>query len=322
MAAAATPPPLSPSNRMPIDQFDKLSMIMHIANSLSIVACLAVLTVVYRYKHLHTTINLLICWMIGTKLTMSLVMVFGTLHPDAPHALFSSNVPCYIQGILTQFFGLATYSWDFLIALHCGLIVFSSEVPHRRWLVYYHMYAWGVATIFTGALFVVQKTLNRGEVIGDAVLECWISDHYKKFRIYFMYVIVWAHYIALIAIYVAITWKIKQVFAKNATSCELMKAKLRVVYKTVALGVGFGIAWLPGTVSRLYPFTSGGLDPPFWLLATQCAAISSHALIDSIIFLFFTFYQFKVETAKDGENSEMVIYETVPSQIGPGYISA
>ncbi|ORY38553.1 hypothetical protein BCR33DRAFT_720599 [Rhizoclosmatium globosum] len=133
----------------------------------------------------------------------------------------------------------------------------------------YHSLVWGSAALFTAALFVLQAVLQRGPVMGDAQLECWISDEYKEFRIYFFYLILWVEYAAIVGMYVLVFMKVKsmtdEAHVDTSVTIALTKGRKRIIAKALSLAIGVA------------------------LYLAQAMTMSAHGLSDALIFLVFAF---------------------------------
>ncbi|KAJ3067672.1 hypothetical protein HDU98_009124 [Podochytrium sp. JEL0797] len=159
-----------------------LDLLLSIFGAISTVTCLSVIVLVHRTPRLQSTTNRLICFFLLSHLITSFALSWGNRTPSGGltwQTPLAGAIPCYLQALLIQFAITATYAWDFLISLHILFVISSAGVvgkeDEERRLPFYHLYAWGIATLLTCALFVVQ-TLDEsrgGLIIGDATLECW-----------------------------------------------------------------------------------------------------------------------------------------------------
>ncbi|ORY43288.1 hypothetical protein BCR33DRAFT_851054 [Rhizoclosmatium globosum] len=117
---------------------------------------------------------------------------------------------CTFMGILTQYTMNASSCWSFLIAAYCYLtIIYNSKVAESYWW-WYNAHGWGTPLVATGAMFIAQDIMQRGNVIGDATYECWISSAYQELRMALLYVMLWLHFFAILFIYTVIFFLIQQ----------------------------------------------------------------------------------------------------------------
>ncbi|KAI9347232.1 hypothetical protein BDR26DRAFT_69463 [Obelidium mucronatum] len=285
---------------------DTLNLLLHIFGTLSAIACTGALVTVYRTPRLHTQVNWMICWFLFCLLVTGVSYSMGSFAPRSINDGYSSSasemIPCTIQGLIVQLFTISGYLWDFLIALHSYWIITSvGEIPDltKNWR-WYHIYAWGTPIFTIVVLFLIQASSNLGPVMGDSKMGCWISNNYDIYRIYLYYLIIWSHYIILVGIYIAIYIKIAQT-CKELKSTIVMTAKTRIIYKTTAIAIAFGIGWIPGTAVRIMEIAD--LVVPVWLRMAHGVATPSRGFLSSLIFLGFAFYQFK-ERASAGQHVE------------------
>ncbi|KAI8622780.1 hypothetical protein BC830DRAFT_1087776 [Chytriomyces sp. MP71] len=184
---------------------------------------------------------------------------------------------------------LANSAWNLLMPFHCYLLLQgdgSSDQGSN--MPFYHAYAWSLATFFTALLFIVQK-VKGGLAIGNATLECWISDEFKEYRIWLFYLWLWLQFACMIALYVVVWHKVKAMTGRqrNAASDAIAVGRQRMLRKAMALAVGFSITWIPASASRIVGAL--GYEVPYWLFVLQSLTMPAHGLSDSMIFLAFAY---------------------------------
>ncbi|TPX73284.1 hypothetical protein CcCBS67573_g05441 [Chytriomyces confervae] len=289
-----------------------LQACMHIISSLSIVACLAVFVTLFRDIKLQTTVNLIICMSVFCDLFLSVAFAFGT----TPLTGYDTNVaesiiPCYVQGVTIHFMFMASTAWNALIPLHCFLLLRNDGTadPNKN-MAYYHTYAWGMGTLCTVMLFVVQKA-KGGFIIGNAVLECWIASEFAEYRIYLFYMFLWIQLVAMIVLYGLVFYTVKstsEVSSNLANSDAISRGMKRMLYKAVMITIGFAVTWAPASVCRI--LGALGRPVPYWLYLLQALTMPAHGLVDSLIFLVFAHTRQKPtykQTSSSG-NSEREAY--------------
>ncbi|ORY50836.1 hypothetical protein BCR33DRAFT_846532 [Rhizoclosmatium globosum] len=74
------------------------------------------------------------------------------------------------------------------------------------------MYSWGLASLMTVALYVIEAIYKRGDVIGDATYECWIGPTYKDLRVNLFYIPLWIHFFLIVGLYTHIFIRVSSVW--------------------------------------------------------------------------------------------------------------
>ncbi|KAI8620762.1 hypothetical protein BC830DRAFT_445933 [Chytriomyces sp. MP71] len=113
-----------------------------------------------------------------------------------------SNVPfCTFVGLIFEFNAVLSTCYIFCISVLGYITVTrgSKSAEALKW--WYFGYALGVPVVFTIVLVVTTSILQRGNMIGDATFECWISDAYPELKVALLYPLVWLHMVALSIIY-------------------------------------------------------------------------------------------------------------------------
>ncbi|KAJ3075673.1 hypothetical protein HDU98_007230 [Podochytrium sp. JEL0797] len=297
-----------------------LQMAMHVVSSISCVACVTVLMAVWRVPRLQTMVNYMFCCLISCDFFLSLAFSFGTI------ALTDElSTMCFIQGIMVQFFFIASSSWNFLISLHCYIVISSDgDVRVAKNGGRYHLFAWGSATLLTCALFIAKAILKRGEIIGNATLECWISEQYSELRLAFFYMILWVEYLVIIGLYVAVYFKIHamaQATNDNYLGKVLSKGKSRIILKAACLAIAVAVCWIPASASRVIGWIGNENGVPFWLYLAQAITMPAHGLFDSLIFLFFAFGLKNQVGSENGESEEGGNYQNATLQMAMHVVS-
>ncbi|KAI8609004.1 hypothetical protein BC830DRAFT_891082 [Chytriomyces sp. MP71] len=259
------------------EQSNALQIVVHVAGTISSLSGLGFFAVLYRDKSLQTPINYLVCWMEMADFIISVCLGLGL-------APLGNAIACYAQGIFVEFSFVAAANWNFVIALHCYLTVCSKKSSvsgNDRIFICYHLYAWGTAVFFTGSMFLVEKVLQRGPIIGSATLECWISSNYKEYRVYLFYAMLWVQFVVGLILYFLVFLKVNAQAKTmvSSSSTGLTKSKKVIVMKAVAFAAVQFISWLPASASRILVIYNQPI--PFWLYCLQ--AITGNGILSFLV---------------------------------------
>ncbi|KAJ3134239.1 SWI SNF, matrix associated, actin dependent regulator of chromatin, sub c, member 2, partial [Physocladia obscura] len=126
---------------------------------------------------------------------------------------------CNVVGTISQFVYNAVTFWTFSISLYCYIsIIFKPKIADDslKWL---HVYSWTMSLLFTIMMFICEKILARGNILGDATYECWIGSNYSDLRVYLFYFPMWIHFFALGIMYTHMFIRVSSVQREAAKNC-------------------------------------------------------------------------------------------------------
>ncbi|TPX64576.1 hypothetical protein CcCBS67573_g08377 [Chytriomyces confervae] len=180
------------------DQMELLRLIMRVFCSMSVFFNLSLIACVVALKRFHKPMSFLQANLAGFEIIHASMYIIGS------EIAKTSPTACFYLGIACQLFANAVSFMSVIISLYVYLsIIYRRGVAERYWY-YYHGYVYGMSAILTGLLFVMQAILGRGPVIGEATLECWISEEYPDLRVYLFYLPLWINSAFIFAIYARI----------------------------------------------------------------------------------------------------------------------
>ncbi|KAI8823265.1 hypothetical protein BJ741DRAFT_715177 [Chytriomyces cf. hyalinus JEL632] len=180
------------------DQMDLLRLIMRVICSMSVVFNLCLITCVVALERFHKPMSFLQANLAGFEIIHASMYIIGS------EIAKTSPTTCFYLGLACQLFANAVTFMSFIISLYVYLSIIYRPVVAERYWYFYHAYVWGMSAILTGLLFVMQAISGRGPVIGEATLECWISEEYRDLRVYLFYLPMWINSAFIFAIYARI----------------------------------------------------------------------------------------------------------------------
>ncbi|KAJ3074677.1 hypothetical protein HDU98_010567 [Podochytrium sp. JEL0797] len=169
-----------------------------IASNIALIACVA------TTKKFHKTLNYFQTCLACSELYLAVMWIVG-------NGIAGDEGVCTFVGVTFQFFINSSSCWSLLIPLYCYITIMYSSGTADDWWYYFHAYGWGVPAVLTALAFVFQAAWNRGNVMGDATYECWISSKYPELRVGLFYAPLWIHFGLIIAIFACIFAKIRHV---------------------------------------------------------------------------------------------------------------
>ncbi|KAJ3074676.1 hypothetical protein HDU98_010566 [Podochytrium sp. JEL0797] len=242
-----------------------------IASNIGLLVCVA------TTKKFHKTLNYFQCCLACSEAYISIMWAVG-------NSVSGNEGLCTFFGSTHQFFINSSSCWSFLIPLYSYMIImYSSGTADDLWY-FFHAYGWGVPAILTVLTFVFQAAWSRGNIMGDATYQCWISSQYPELRIALFYVPLWIHFGLIIAIFACIFAKIRYVEkqlsenTKSASGSKLghpsSQSNTRALHKTPnnrillwkssCLAIGFIFTWTPAMATRIIGLIPGA-EVPEWL---------------------------------------------------------
>jgi len=212
---------------------------------------------------------------------------------------------CYWSGIMGQFFGLGTVSWNFMISVNLFLALRN---PHRsktmsstKYFVGCHIYVWGLSalTCIIG--------IATGNIAYTKDGTCWLQnsyvfEFYVPLYIYFLFsifVIVYAFY-------------------------QLSKAPRKISVKRItALTAAFIAVWLWGVIFRIIEYihnadsNSSDYLFPVWLTFTQAFFLGIGGFVNFCVWVVAPWLE-KLHRKMKPEEYEPTKFGTNPVSTNPG----
>jgi len=254
------------------EETEILAIIAHISSLLSILGSLFIISsyiIFYKLRKAHGT---LIFW-------LSICDFFASL------AYFAIPVAegyyyCYTQGLLIQFFQIASFIWTTSIAFALYLVFvrnksFNVGIDHIS--KYFHIAAWSFAAINVGigAAGDVYGNANYDEE-GTKPSWCWIKfdKNLDKFLLYFLpFLIVWFFNVV---IYIVVSRAIHKVVKSPELRGRAFK-RMRLYLLVYMLCIGVG------AVNRAQNFVSPH-NPIFWLNIFDAAISPLQGFLNSLVY--------------------------------------
>eukprot|EP01113_Clastostelium_recurvatum_P022425 TRINITY_DN2675_c0_g1_i3.p1 TRINITY_DN2675_c0_g1~~TRINITY_DN2675_c0_g1_i3.p1 ORF type:complete len:730 (-),score=189.88 TRINITY_DN2675_c0_g1_i3:24-2213(-) len=92
--------------------------------------------------------------------------------------LEDSHIPCLLQALSLQFFGLASLSWNGIISLNLIINLNHPFINTSAYVKFYHLFVWGIASLSTILLGIFHHQIGPS---GDGT--CWIQDADSPLRL-------------------------------------------------------------------------------------------------------------------------------------------
>jgi len=190
------------------------------------------------------------------------------------------EVYCYTQGLLIEFFQIASFIWTASIAVVLYLVIVrnkSFNIGIENVTKYFHVAAWSLAAINVA----ICAGLN---IFGDANYEapgtqpswCWIKSdkNLEKFVLYFLpFLLVW---IFNVVVYVMVSRKIRNV-VKSQELKERAFTRMRLYLVVYMLCIGVG------AINRVQNFIAP--EQPVFVLNILDAALSPlQGFLNSLVY--------------------------------------
>jgi len=201
-------------------------------------------------------------------------------------ASFGNHFLCQFQAFITQSFGQACQCWCCLVGINLLLQIkyFYRDSQCRKLLKYWH------ALIWTWAL--LSGTVPLIAIGGYEELEawCWIGKDYPEYRM-------WMWYYPLFAIltvnFIVISIIIKTMFREmkklshSHGDKQAIKQRYRfVVFQTVLFILAGFIVWTPGTINRLWQYSTSDNSSPYEVVFLHTLFTPSQGLFNFLIYVF------------------------------------
>ena len=153
--------------------------LVRVSSILSLFGSLFVLFTWYAFKDIHFFSRKLIVYTSIADICSSMAFLYGTFiqgYKENTHA----STQCVVQGILIQFFYLASYFWTGNLAIHLYQILINKIDGAERLEIRYHLLGWGVP-LGICIYLMYEEFLLHEEVFGGAQRPwCWIENHSSK----------------------------------------------------------------------------------------------------------------------------------------------
>ncbi|EGF78632.1 hypothetical protein BATDEDRAFT_90385 [Batrachochytrium dendrobatidis JAM81] len=211
---------------------------------------------------------------------------------------------CQLQAFMIQEFSPASANICLLMSLTMVYIVHFNGSAKTLELMqpYLIVLCFIVALPLALTILVYSPTSISNNLVGDADSYCWISADHKQYRIWFLYLEVWAVFVGAIIAYGA-TWlritglmkqlnlpnrnPIKGLIRMSVTSTvaqpQSEKYQTVLVRRMMLFVIAFMVIWTPATVNRIHQFVTG--DYVFTLGVIQAICNSLGGFINCIIFI-------------------------------------
>ncbi|KAI9341709.1 hypothetical protein BDR26DRAFT_918271 [Obelidium mucronatum] len=205
------------------DELARIQIVMRAIAPIPLLSNLALIICVLLIKSRRTSIGYM-------QLSLAIMDILCSIGFSIGNVIVPNIPLCTVVGVFMQFCLHASSTWSLLCCVYCFLTIqYNSKVAESHWISY-HLYGWGVPTIFTVAMFVCQAVLRRGNVIGDATFECWIAPQYADLRVALLYPILWIHFLIIGILYISIFKMINKATSEIASSTAYGSA-MSISYK-------------------------------------------------------------------------------------------
>ena len=180
---------------------------------------------------------------------------------------------CFLTACFTQFFGLASVSWNGVISLNFFLEVFNPFFDNSSLYKYYHLFVWSLCLILTT---LIAATNQIGPVSDNT---CWIEGSKNLYRLTFLIPLCTNMLIALVAMVYVLVRTRKNKFK---TKTKRFKTLLRMIMFSLI----FIVSWLPPLIHRTAEYFSKD-NPPLVLKFIDVIGVSGQAAANAICWILY-----------------------------------
>lgn len=159
-------------------QEEVIYTLVRISSGLSAIGSLFILITWFLFSDLHFFSRKLIVYISITDLASSITFFYGTFLNGYQEGT-SPTTGCIVQGMLIQFFYLASYMWTGCLAMHLYQILIKKVDNAEQFEKWYHLFAWGLPLSICG--YLLYRELHGASILGGADRAwCWIADHSSR----------------------------------------------------------------------------------------------------------------------------------------------
>jgi len=242
--------------------------ITHVSSSLSIAGSTFIILSFLIFKNMRRAHSHFIFWLSICDLCSSIAWL--AIPADQSDAL------CISQGMIMQFFQIASFAWTASIAISLYMVLVKKITDFGYMTKYFHIVTWFMAAldVFFGYMFNVFGDANP-DVPGARPSWCWIKydDTYAKLGLYFIpFFICW---IFNLVIYIRVTGEIAKI--KSLSIRNIAESKIRLYLLVFMLCVGVG------AVNRIQNFIRPD-SPQFWLYVCDAVVSPLQGFLNSIVY--------------------------------------
>ncbi len=126
---------------------------------------------------------------------------------------------------------------------------------------FYHLIAWGLPVSLAGIAYSMSWVENGGPVYTRNVMNCWIGERYKAYRLIFFYLPLWLSFLYTMGVYAFIgrhIFKAEKEQKRRGEVPLLHNATKRFVAKTIIYLIIFIACWIWGSIGRIYEMVNHG----------------------------------------------------------------
>eukprot|EP01121_Diplochlamys_sp_Union-15-3_P005251 TRINITY_DN1557_c0_g1_i3.p1 TRINITY_DN1557_c0_g1~~TRINITY_DN1557_c0_g1_i3.p1 ORF type:complete len:347 (-),score=23.07 TRINITY_DN1557_c0_g1_i3:33-1073(-) len=188
-------------------------------------------------------------------------------------------IPCLVQAVIIQVFGVGTFLWIVVIAFNLYMVVVHHVLSMNKFEKYYHIFCWGICFSLS---FLPIITSSYGPVEGQ--LWCWISveknvlwGHMWRFVCFFLPL-----YICLgiiVVLYARVYYAIKSIVPEEPEESGVSESILR---KLKAYPIVFLLVWLFPTINRIFNWVAQ--DVAFVLLLLSVLTSPLEGFLNAFVY--------------------------------------
>eukprot|EP01121_Diplochlamys_sp_Union-15-3_P005252 TRINITY_DN1557_c0_g1_i4.p1 TRINITY_DN1557_c0_g1~~TRINITY_DN1557_c0_g1_i4.p1 ORF type:complete len:346 (-),score=28.98 TRINITY_DN1557_c0_g1_i4:34-1071(-) len=207
----------------------------------------------------------------------SLLSCIGSLISFYQFQMKALGIPCLVQAVIIQVFGVGTFLWIVVIAFNLYMVVVHHVLSMNKFEKYYHIFCWGICFSLS---FLPVITGSYGPVEGQ--LWCWISveknvlwGHMWRFVCFFLPL-----YICLgiiVVLYARVYYAIKSIVQSDES-----EVSGRILRKLKAYPLVFLLVWILPTINRIFNWVAQ--DVAFVLLLLSVLTSPLEGFLNALVY--------------------------------------